>query len=448
MVKNSIFISLLIACLFLLWAALFNGFPIVYPDTSTYLSSGFELETPADRPITYGLFILLTSLHGFSLWGVVLLQSFVLAYVIFLLFKYFTACRNPQIFSLIAIIILSFTSGLPWVSGMLLPDVFTPISFISLFLLFFSSKLTIGERIAVYVIFIVANAMHMSHLLINVLLICSFLFITNITFLKKHLPVIRTGKLILFLCITFSGIIIMSSAMSKSKHIFYMGHMVENGILKKFLDENCASQNYKLCAYKDSLPASADRFLWDYKNSPIYKMGGWKECDAEFNSIIGKTFTKPEYIKLHIQASLSGTKNQLTTFNIGEGNVSFGKETMLYQRIEKFIPGNIESYAHCKQTESKLTLFSIFDWPYKIAVYFSLIVLIFLLVLKQLRNRTTAEQRLLIVFTFLGIIYNDFVCATLSTVANRFSCRIMWLLPLLLLMIIFSNLSGSQKNKL
>jgi len=74
----------------------------------------------------------------------------------------------------------------------------------------------------------------------------------------------------------------MSSAMSKSKHIFYMGHMVENGILKKYLDENCATHNYKICEYKDSLPPNADRFLWDFENSPVYKMGGWKACKNEF----------------------------------------------------------------------------------------------------------------------------------------------------------------------
>ena len=86
----------------------------------------------------------------------------------------------------------------------------------------------------------------------------------------------------------------MSSAMSKSKHIFYMGRMVENGILKKYLDETCATKNYQLCAYKDSLPATADRFLWDFENSPVYKLGGWKTTKKEFNeSQFGFNFSYP-----------------------------------------------------------------------------------------------------------------------------------------------------------
>ena len=46
----------------LLWVALWNGYPTFYPDSGTYLECGFLLETPVDRPITYGLFIVATSL--------------------------------------------------------------------------------------------------------------------------------------------------------------------------------------------------------------------------------------------------------------------------------------------------------------------------------------------------------------------------------------------------
>ena len=68
------------ATLALLIAALWNGYPLVYSDTSAYLASGFLLETPIDRPITYGLFMRVCSLNGFSLGLVVLAQAMLLAH--------------------------------------------------------------------------------------------------------------------------------------------------------------------------------------------------------------------------------------------------------------------------------------------------------------------------------------------------------------------------------
>ena len=60
--KFLIFVFLGALCLML--DAFCNGFPIVYSDTSTYIASGLELETPFDRPITYGLFLRFFSLNG------------------------------------------------------------------------------------------------------------------------------------------------------------------------------------------------------------------------------------------------------------------------------------------------------------------------------------------------------------------------------------------------
>ena len=56
--------STVLCAIALLGAAIWNGYPIVYSDTSSYIISGFELETLKDRPITYGLFIRATSQIG------------------------------------------------------------------------------------------------------------------------------------------------------------------------------------------------------------------------------------------------------------------------------------------------------------------------------------------------------------------------------------------------
>lgn len=106
-----------------------------------------------------------------------------------------------------------------------------------------------------------------------------------------------------------------------------MGVMVEHGIVKTYLDDNCNSKKYELCRYKDSLPDRAYKFVWD-ENSPFYKIGGWKKSKSEFNKIIYETLTQPKYILLHIKESCKATLQQLILFGIGDGNGSFREGTL------------------------------------------------------------------------------------------------------------------------
>ncbi|NTV83243.1 MAG: hypothetical protein HGA23_02950, partial [Bacteroidales bacterium] len=42
---------------------LYNGYPLVYSDTGTYIASGLQEFVPNDRPMIYGLFIKLFSFN-------------------------------------------------------------------------------------------------------------------------------------------------------------------------------------------------------------------------------------------------------------------------------------------------------------------------------------------------------------------------------------------------
>src|SRR6056297_1608751 len=61
---------------------LFNGYPLVYSDTGTYIYSGFNYFIPNDRPVSYGLFIKFFSL-SYSAWFVILIQNLITAFVLF-----------------------------------------------------------------------------------------------------------------------------------------------------------------------------------------------------------------------------------------------------------------------------------------------------------------------------------------------------------------------------
>ena len=65
----------------LLAIALWNGYPLVYSDTGTYIYSAADLFVPDDRPVGYGLWIRLTSGMK-SLWFTVIIQNLLTAWVL------------------------------------------------------------------------------------------------------------------------------------------------------------------------------------------------------------------------------------------------------------------------------------------------------------------------------------------------------------------------------
>jgi hypothetical protein len=67
--KTKQIVALFLSAFVLMFFALSDNFPIVTSDSGTYISSGFTLHAPQDRPIFYGLFIRFTSLgaHHYGL---------------------------------------------------------------------------------------------------------------------------------------------------------------------------------------------------------------------------------------------------------------------------------------------------------------------------------------------------------------------------------------------
>ncbi|MBK9107634.1 MAG: hypothetical protein IPM92_04440 [Saprospiraceae bacterium] len=418
-------ISYLGAALALLIPAFINGYPLVYSDTSTYLASGFELETPFDRPITYGLFIRFFSFNGYSLWTVLLAQSGILAFLVIQLTKH--VLLNNSLYPILGFVIcifLSLFSSVSWTASQIMPDIFTAIMFLSIVLLL-EDDASRKKRYFLYFIFLISCAMHMSHVTII------FVYLPILFLFKKFLqPFHFKYKSILYLgLLTVASLLTMGSALSKSKHVFLMGAFVEHGIIEKYLDENCKFKTYQLCAYKDSLPEKAWQFVWD-ETSPLYKLGTWGDSKEEFNSIIWNTFTQRKYIIEHIYASVLATMDQLTQFQIGDGNKPYTEETVLYQRIQKYVPSELHSYASSKQNKDELGFMTWFNHLQLAIVCISLVCLIFFIILKE--NSLNKIKLYLVSAVFI----NAWACGTFANAIDRLGSKMIWIFPLLVILIL------------
>jgi len=429
----------IIGALFLLGFAFYNGYPIVYSDTSTYIASGFSLQPPQDRPIIYGLFIRIFSLNGFSLWIVAFIQSLIISYLLLLTVRDFTNLKNPSRYFLFVIASLSILSVISFVSGQIITDIFTSIGILCILNLTLNAKLKRLDRILLYIIFAIANAMHMSHLIINFLLLLSILIIKRFFF--KNSIILKYRNIWILFALTMLGIFSMGSSLSKSKHVFFMGRMAENGILIQFLNDNCQDKKYKLCDCIDSIPANSTEFLWD-KKSPLYtRYASWSESREEFNRIIWSTFWHPKYLIRHICESGKSTCRQLISFSAGDGTGPFVGKTDLFERIKKYFSSEAIEYSHTRQSrgllkeEELVNVNNRYCW----IIIISTLMLILIFNIESLRNQISTDKKFLICLLLGSIILNSFVNASLVIVTDRFGAKLIWLIPFIIL-VIFSEL--------
>jgi hypothetical protein len=121
------------AAAFLLWPALWNGFPIVFADTGTYLTQAIHHYAGWDRPVFYSLFML--PLHAtVTLWPVVVVQALLAAWVLKLVCRALLPTMSTLTF-VSGVFILSICTWLPWLVSELMPDLFTPLLVLVLCLL-------------------------------------------------------------------------------------------------------------------------------------------------------------------------------------------------------------------------------------------------------------------------------------------------------------------------
>ncbi len=176
------FFLLAISSYMLLWVAIFNGYPVFYPDSGQYLWVSFDLQPPIYRTISYSIFIRLVS-FGTSPWLVVIAQSVIAIFILHSAFNFIVRQNAPSerggLVFLGLMVFLAFGTTLPWFVGQIMPDVFTGLSLLSLFLLLYDSKMSLERTVLISAVLCISIGTHITHLLtVTLLLLAIFVFRT------------------------------------------------------------------------------------------------------------------------------------------------------------------------------------------------------------------------------------------------------------------------------
>ncbi len=150
--------------------ALWNGFPLLQYDTGGYLAPWYEHQLHISRSVPYGL--LLVAGHWFDFWPVLIVQSALTLWVLALTLRAHDMGGPLPLLGVTAALCL--LTGLPWLTAILLTDIFAGLAVLALYLLLLrSDTLTRVERAGLYALTIVSAATHSATFAVLVLLMAA-----------------------------------------------------------------------------------------------------------------------------------------------------------------------------------------------------------------------------------------------------------------------------------
>ncbi len=447
----------LIATLLLLSAAFFNGYPLVFSDSGTYVFSGWEMKVPVDRPITYGIFLRVASM-GFSLWLPVIAQCFLLAWLLRLFWRTFFPERGLSIPFLMLTGALCALSPVAWYSGQLMPDVFTEVLLLISGVVLLRKALPAWQWICLGVLFVFSSISHFSNLFIGLAALAAFWLLGRFGVAVLHeLPRLRRRSVIVLLwcCAAYVAMPAVNRmvdgkwSMGKGSYTFLIGRLLDNGVLKRYLDENCGREQFRLCLYKDSLPDNSRNFHWN-PDSPLAKEGGWGVPEPEYQKIVWNTLTSPKYLALHVWESMLSTPSQLLQNSVGSG-LELGwyrsPESPPYQAVAKYFPYELNEYRFSRQCGNlwgqglDLKFYStLFYWTLLLSAFAAPV----LLLMHRKKPFLPGGLEAGIYFLLCGMVANAFVTSSLASICDRFQSRVAWFLPLAVFMMSWAYIRSRE----
>ena len=257
-------LAVILSLALLIAPALWNGFALLHWDSGGYLARWYEGTLEASRAVVYGL--ILTASVPLSFWPVLLLQAAATLWLVALTLRVHGLGKRPLL--LLGIIAaLSVTTTLPWLTAILLTDIFAGLGVLALYLLLLrADAISRGERLGLIALIALSAATHNATLavLLGLLAAAAVLWLID----RRRMPLVRLGRGLLALVL--GAVLLLSADFIVAKRLawtpggftFLFGRMLQDGIVKKYLDQHCPHPALQLCAYKDQLPDNTDMWFW------------------------------------------------------------------------------------------------------------------------------------------------------------------------------------------
>ncbi|WP_404651115.1 hypothetical protein [Bradyrhizobium sp. USDA 336] len=420
--------------------AVWNGYPLLQWDTGGYLARWYEGYLVPSRSTVFGLY-----LHygeGFGFWINLAAQSLATLWLLQLTLR---VLGLMQTFRFVAISLsLMLSTALPWLASMLLTDIFAGLAVLSLFLLVVGANRTSTlEKASLFVFTAFAAATHSATL--GVLLgLCAAGWMSR-PFLGARLPL--AGLLQASLTIVAGGLMLVSANYALSGKLAWtpggygvaFGRMMQDGIVAQYLNDRCPRERYKLCPYRNELPASADEFLWG--KSVFNTLGRFAGMNEEMGTIVVQSLK--DYPAWQAGAALRAMGQQLLHVATGEGTNGWIPHTRGI--IERYIPAQAAPMRAARQQNWGVN-FDVVNWLHVPVALASMLALLVLLG-HALARRRLDDLTLLAATVTLALLGNAFICGVISGPHDRYGARMVWVATFVVLMAVARRLGEDSKAR-
>jgi hypothetical protein len=417
--------------------AFWNGYPLLQWDTGGYLARWYEGYLVPSRSTVFGLYLHYGESFGF--WINLAVQSVATLWLLQLTLRVLGLMQTFRFVAISLLLILS--TALPWLASMLLTDIFAGLSVLSLFLLVVAGPRTsVLEKISLFVFTAFAAATHSATL--GVLLgLCVAGWMAR-PLLGRRLPI--AGLAQASMTIVAGGLMLVSAnhalsgkwAWTPGGYGVAFGRMMQDGIVARYLNDHCPRERYKLCPYRNELPATADEFLWG--KSMFNTLGRFEGMNDEMGTIVVHSLT--DYPAWQAGAALRAMGQQLLHVATGEGTNGWIPHT--YGVIERYIPAQVAQMRAARQQHWAVN-FDDVNWLHVPVALASMLALVVLLAL-SLRNRRLDDLTLLAATVGLALLGNAFICGVISGPHDRYGARMVWVATFVALMALARRWSNDE----
>jgi hypothetical protein len=418
------YIAAMSACVLILLApALWNRYPLLQYDTGGYLARWYEGYLVPSRSTVFGLFLHLG--EGLHFWPQLIVQAACTVWVISLVLRVagFGTAWWPRVLFIAG---LSLVTALPFLASTLLTDIFAGLSILSLYLLIFHrSDLGLIEQVGLFLLVAFAAAGHSATLAVLLAVLVVALPLSLLSRARPAISLLPAGgaiatgaAMLLVTNFAFSGQV----AWTPGGFGIVFGRLLQDGIVKRYLDDYCPVERLKLCPYRKGLPTDADEFLWSY--GVFNDLGRFEGLGEEMRHIVLRSLE--EYPLQQIETAIAATAAQLHL--VGTGYGTHDRIWHTYGIIKRFIPGEVPAMQSARQQHGELD-FELINRVHVPVALGSLVLAILLLARAARRRDLDAPARLVAIVT-VAILANAFVCGALSGPHDRYGSRMAWIATL------------------
>ena len=430
----------IVALLLLMLPALWNGYPLLQYDTGGYLARWYEGYLVPSRSTVFGIYLHLG--EGFHFWPVVIAQSVLTLWIGSLVLRTHGVARNWRTCGLL-IIALCVTTTLPWLTSILLTDIFAGLGVLALHLLLFrAGELRRGEQFGLALVVAFAAASHSGTF---AMLLAVFVAGAAARLLLRVAMPARAlaqggGALMLGALMLLTANFALSGRWmwTPGGYGIAFGRLLQDGIVARYLKAHCPEPRLRLCPYQNELPATADEFLWSY--GVFNQLGRFDGLGAEMRTIV--VYSLAEYPGQHIRTALAATAEQLLLVATGAG--VHDRIWHTYGIIEHFIPGEVPAMRAARQQHGELDFVGLNRLHVPVALLS--MVLVFAAMLRFGRGRGDALA-LLAASVSIATLANAFVCGALSGPHERYGARMSWVMTFVVIVIALRMIAEAKTSR-